>query len=96
MQCPDRWRAVAVASMTSCLVDVATTAPGAQKILGMMMDVVFPERVGPKTRALRCEPLQTQVEACFPSKIPLWGAINDEESVNEYMFATVATARGRA
>ena len=37
--------------MTSGLVDVETTAPVAQRMLGMMSDVVFPDRGGPSNRS---------------------------------------------
>ena len=50
---PTFCRAVAVASITSCLVEVSTTDPGALRTFGMMMLVVFPDRVGPSTRVLR-------------------------------------------
>ena len=50
---PTRWRDAQVASITSSLVEVSTTEPGALRTLGMMMLVVFPDLVGPSTRVLR-------------------------------------------
>ena len=43
----------AVAAMTSGLVEVSTTAPGALRTLGMITLDVLPDRVGPRTRVLR-------------------------------------------
>ena len=50
---PLRRRAPRVASRMSDLVDVVTTAPGAAITFGTMTLDVFPDRVGPRIRALR-------------------------------------------
>ena len=53
---------LAVTLITSGLVEVDTTGPVAARIAGMMIEEVFPERGGPKTRtersgAAQCGPL---------------------------------------
>src|SRR5207253_11458404 len=51
--CPTSDRCRQVASSTSGLVDVATTDPGAPRMLGTTSAVVFPARGGPRTRTDR-------------------------------------------
>ena len=63
---PDRRRAAAVASSTSGLVDVETTAPGADNTLGMINDDVFPDRGGPSTSTARCGGAKHQPRSSWP------------------------------
>ena len=74
---PSRTRTGAVASITSGLVEVETTAPLASKRLGMTREDVFPERGGPSTRVDRCGPAHDQPSCTVPevNTVPVVTAI---------------------
>ena len=67
---PDAARAAAVERSTSGFVDVATTAPGADKTLGTTSADVLPERDGPRTSVDRSAPAHAHPVAPRPRYNP--------------------------
>jgi hypothetical protein len=81
-----------VDAITSLFVEVVTTAPDAHSTLGTMTLVVFPERVGPKIRALRCDPDHTQDAPRRPRRMPRESRIVRSLSMDSLIIATVESS----